>query len=347
MAQAFIGVSVGIFSKKFPVLGKTQVWESPQWLLFSLPKLSASGGSGKVNESINLTATTMDGKNNPFKDGSIKWFVSPNKATVSGGKAGAFTSSNEGSYTVFFSGHGYLGDPLARQFAVTDVVVTKKDDQTKSGHGISSRCHSIKNNSRGIASRCNSAPLGWSGSYNDKKQKQGVWTYVYDNGKFDQDTYANDIRNGYSGHWKADCKPIDWHGVFDGGNRQGVWTYVYDSGAFDQDTFVDDIRNGYSGHWTAECKPESWHGDYVNGDKDGIWTYIYNSSGNYDTDTYVKGTRNGRSAQWKSDGSPTGWHGNYVNGSREGIWTYYCNNGKSYTSSYVNGSHQGDVGSCY
>jgi len=31
-AQAFIGVSVGIFSKKFPVLGKTQVWESPQWL---------------------------------------------------------------------------------------------------------------------------------------------------------------------------------------------------------------------------------------------------------------------------------------------------------------------------
>jgi len=124
-AQAFVGVSVGIFSKKFPVLGKTQVWESPQWTLFSLPKLSASGGSGKVNEPITLTATTEDGVNDPFKDGSIQWFVSPNKGSVSGGKTGTFTSGEEGSYTVFFSGHGYLGDPLARQFAVADVVVGK------------------------------------------------------------------------------------------------------------------------------------------------------------------------------------------------------------------------------
>jgi hypothetical protein len=128
-AEAFVGVSVGIFSKKEPVLDKTKIYGSPQWLLFSLPKLSASGGSGKVNESINLTATTTDGKNNPFKDGSIKWFVSPNKATVSGGKAGTFTSSNEGSYTVFFSGHGYLGDPLARQFASAEVSVDKENKE--------------------------------------------------------------------------------------------------------------------------------------------------------------------------------------------------------------------------
>jgi len=133
-AQAFVGVSVGIFSKKFPILDKTQVWESPQWLLFSLPKLSASGGSGKVDESINLTATTTDGKNNPFKDGSIKWFVSPNKATVSGGKAGTFTSDEEGSYRVFFSGHSYLGDLLARQFASAEVSVGKKaEDKPYSG----------------------------------------------------------------------------------------------------------------------------------------------------------------------------------------------------------------------
>jgi len=127
-AQAFVGVSVGIFSKKFPVLGKTQVWESPQWPLFSLPKLSASGGSGKVNEPITLTATTEDGVNDPFKEGSVKWFVSPNKGTVSGGKTGTFTSGEEGSYTVFFSGHGYLGDPLARQFAVAEVSVGENCD---------------------------------------------------------------------------------------------------------------------------------------------------------------------------------------------------------------------------
>jgi antitoxin component YwqK of YwqJK toxin-antitoxin module len=397
--QAFAKVSMGIFSKKSTVLAKTKFWESPKWLLFSLPKLSVSGGSGKVNESINLTATTTDGKNNPFQDGSIKWFVSPNKATVSGGKAGTLTSSNEGSYTVFFSGHGeHLGDPLARQFVPVEVNVSKKTDQPQStgGHGVASRCHNIKNHSHGIANQCSGSK---GGSLDDKYRKQGIWNYISSDGSFHQETYLDGILNGYSGWWKADCTP-DYYGNYVNGEKDGVWTMIYRNGefwkrtyslgilngysgwwkadgspkgshgnyingredgvwitidpiwtsygdgSFREDTYVNGILNGYSGYWTTDCKPIGWHGNYLGDKKEGVWLDI-NSDDSYDKHIFVNDVLNGLSGGWKADGTPIGWHGSYVNGSKEGVWTYYCDNGKSYTSSYANGNHQGDVGSCY
>jgi len=122
--EAFIGFSAGMFSKKFPLLAKTKIWNSPNWLLFSLPQLSVAGGSGKVSEPIVLTAKTEDGKNNPFNEGSIQWNVyPPGKATVSGGKTGTFTATEEGTYTVFFSGASQIPAPLGRQFAMGRINV--------------------------------------------------------------------------------------------------------------------------------------------------------------------------------------------------------------------------------
>jgi len=316
--------------------------------LFSLPKLSASGGSGKVNESINLTATTTDGKNNPFKDGSIKWFVSPNKATVSGGKAGTFTSGEEGSYTVFFSGHSYLGDPLARQFVSAEVSVSKRTEQPQSAgeHGISGRCHSIKNNSHGIANQC-STHQGWSGSYDDKERKQGVWSYVYDDGDFWQETYSDGILNGYSGWWKADCSPKYSHGNYVNGRKNGVWTYFSsytNDNDFWQETYSDGILNGYSGWWKADGSPTYDHGNYVNGKSDGIWTRIYSSDGSFSQSTYTSGVLNGYYGNWTVDCKPIGSHGNYVSGKREGVWTYVNSDGSYYQRTYVNDVLNGHFG---
>ncbi len=127
--EAFVGFSAGMFSKKFPLLAKTKVWESPNWLLFSLPQLSVEGGSGKVGEPIVLAAKTTNGENNPFNEGSIQWNVyPPGKATVSGGKTGSFTATEEGTYTVFFSGASRIPAPLGRQFAQAEVSVGKKDE---------------------------------------------------------------------------------------------------------------------------------------------------------------------------------------------------------------------------
>jgi antitoxin component YwqK of YwqJK toxin-antitoxin module len=343
-AETFMGVSFGIFSKKIPLLKKTQLGETRSWLLFSLPKLSVSGGSGKVGEPITLTATTEDGVKNPFNEGSIRWNVYPNKGSISGGKTGTFVPSEEGSYTVFFSGHSRVGDPDGRQFASADVVVGKKNDNPKGKHGISDRCHGIGNKSHGVASQCNSDSLGWNGSYDDKKGRVGVWTYVYNDGSFDKQTFdANGILNGYEGHWKANCSPIGWHGNFINGKRDGVWIQVFDSG-FDQNTYANDILNGYSGSWKADGSPISWHGNYDNGKLQGIWTQVHDNGG-FDQNTYANSILNGYSGYWKADCSPIGWHGNFVNGNKDGIWTYiYDDSGNYDTNTYVNGILNGHSG---
>ncbi len=347
--EAFVGVSVGIFSKKQPVLDKTKIWGSPQWKLFSLPELSATGGSGQVNESINLTATTKNGKNNPFKEGSIKWLVSPNKATVSGGKAGTLTSSNEGSYTVFFSGHGeHLGDPLARQFVPVEVNVSKKTEQPQStgGHGVASRCHNIKNHSHGIANQCSGSE---GGSLDDKYRKQGIWNYISSDGSFHQETYLDGILNGYSGWWKADCTP-EYYGNYINDEKYGIWTMIYRNGEFWKETYSLGILNGYSGWWKADGSPKGSHGNYINGREDGVWITIdpiwtSYGDGSFREDTYVNGILNGYSGYWTVDCKPIGWHGNYINGEKEGIWLN-INSDDSYDKyTYTNGVRNGLFGS--
>jgi len=122
-AEAYVSASVDIV-KTFELLEKTKIWTSPKWVLFSLPELKLESASGKVNEPITLDATTTkDGENNPFDEGSIDWKVSPESGSVSGNKTGTFTASEEGTYTVFFSGHSRLPSPLGRQFIFTEVNV--------------------------------------------------------------------------------------------------------------------------------------------------------------------------------------------------------------------------------
>jgi len=56
----------------------------------------------------------------------------PGKATVSGGKTGTFTATEEGTYTVFFSGASQIPAPLGRQFAQTEVSVGKGEEKCAS-----------------------------------------------------------------------------------------------------------------------------------------------------------------------------------------------------------------------
>ncbi len=131
--ETFMGISMTVFRKTFPLLKKTQLGKTRSWVLFSLPQLSVAGGSGKKDEPIKLVATTTDGINNPFNESSVQWDVyPPGKATVSGGKTGSFTASEEGTYTVFFSGASRIPAPLGRQFAVGEVSVGKKEEDKPS-----------------------------------------------------------------------------------------------------------------------------------------------------------------------------------------------------------------------
>ena len=129
-AEAYASASLDLIFKEFQLLKKTKIWTSSKWVLFSLPKLSLKGASGKVGESITLTATTKNGENNRFDEGSIDWDVTPDKATVSGGKTGTFQSDEEGTYTVFFSGCGRnLPCKLGRQFTSAEVKVEPEEEE--------------------------------------------------------------------------------------------------------------------------------------------------------------------------------------------------------------------------
>jgi von Willebrand factor type D domain len=138
-AEAFVGLSADFISKKWSDKWggflKAKVWESPKWMLFSLPKLDFKGASGEVNEPITLSATTEDGENNPFDDSSIHWDVDPKEGSASGGKPGTFTASEEGTYDVFFSGHSRLPDPFGRQFALATVTVGPEKEKPKKPDG--------------------------------------------------------------------------------------------------------------------------------------------------------------------------------------------------------------------
>ncbi len=126
-AEAYVSASLDIFIKKIILLDKTKVYTSPQWYLFSLPKLSLASSQSTVsaNEAVTLTATVTDGANNPFNDSTIKWQVYPSdKGTLTPkGRTATFVPSAEGTYTIFFSGYGALGE-VGRQFASLSISVS-------------------------------------------------------------------------------------------------------------------------------------------------------------------------------------------------------------------------------
>jgi len=216
-----IGVSFGAFGN-FPTL-KTTIG-TKEWNLLSLPKLSVSGGSGKVNESIQVTGSTTDGTNNKFKESSIRWHVDPS-ASISGDKTGTLRASEEDTYTVFFSGTGETTSAI-RQFAWADVNVGEEEEEQQSSafHGVGDACHGIGNNQHGIGNQCASGPDG--GSRDEDNKKHGVWTYIFSSGGFEKNTYVHGVRNGSHGSWTAECKPIKSHGNYANSKKDGIWKYI-------------------------------------------------------------------------------------------------------------------------
>ena len=137
-AEAFAGISLGIFSKKIAVIEKTKIWESPKWQLFSLPKLEflSDGLMGDIDEETILDAKGEDGVNNPFNTESIKWWVYPKTGSAtkksiqsspisdslfSHHAEASFIPDEEDTYIVFFSGHSRLKDPIGRQFVSGEI----------------------------------------------------------------------------------------------------------------------------------------------------------------------------------------------------------------------------------
>jgi hypothetical protein len=232
-AEAFVGVSFGIFSKKFPLLGKTQVYQSPRWVLFSLPKLEVSGGSGKVGEPISLTATTTDGAKNPFDNGSIRWDVYPNKGSLTqGSSTTTFTPSEIGTYTIFFSGHSRLGDPFGRQFVYAEVnadgaFCEYTGDPYQSGY-LWEECY-------------------WEKTHETLKSEQIYRTesgFIYQGFLYD--------RNGqltFKAEWNDDGEPYKAH-IQSGGVVTQAWSWFQPNGIIDR-------YNDYTSNRVVACYPLS------------------------------------------------------------------------------------------
>jgi len=131
-AQCFVGANLKIISKEFPLLSKTQVCDWPVYHIFSLPTLEL-GSSGTGDGAYSLTATVKDGANDPFSDGSIKWFLYPETAgkLLPKGRLATFTPSTTPTTdkaTIFFSGYGKLGE-FGRQFVHTEIPLSPKTDE--------------------------------------------------------------------------------------------------------------------------------------------------------------------------------------------------------------------------
>ncbi len=135
-----VGLSLGAFGK-FAELDDAELF-SKEWKLVSLPELSVNGGSGKVDDSIQISGRATAGVNNIFSEDTILWYVYPKDASVSTEKnetfypdkesaytisKAKFSSGKEGTYTVFFSGTGETTTAIP-QFAWADVNVGKDEE---------------------------------------------------------------------------------------------------------------------------------------------------------------------------------------------------------------------------
>jgi len=128
-----IALTLGAFGK-FIDVADIKVY-GQTWKLLSLPTLSVGGASGKVNEPIDITATTEDGVHNSFAEDSIQWYVDPT-ASIHGDKTGTLTASKEDTYTAFFSGTGETTSAI-RQFVWADVSVSEDEEPSPTPEPIS------------------------------------------------------------------------------------------------------------------------------------------------------------------------------------------------------------------
>jgi hypothetical protein len=132
-----VGANLQIISKEFPLLNKTQVCDLSLYNFFSLPTIELSSKS-EGNGVYSLTATVEDGHNDPFKDGSIKWFLYPKNSgqLQTNGRQATFTSGSgmkTDNVTVFFSGYGGNIGETGRQFVQTKISLASSCSFPKLG----------------------------------------------------------------------------------------------------------------------------------------------------------------------------------------------------------------------
>ncbi len=216
-AESFIGVSFGMFSKKIPILEKTEIWKSPTWQLFSLPHIDVDIKDGPKG-SIDLIADVEDGANNPFDDSSAKWIVYPeNKGRlVDNGRTASFYPTEVADCMFFFSGHGILGE-IGRRF-ITD------SDDGNTGEG---NCERDTECYAGLREVCDFLPQKNARSeacYNSATGK--IESYDY----FDYDV---EIVTNYTWSFGFDQPDMEAVNIFDGftwTTSQGTYCAPSDNG---------------------------------------------------------------------------------------------------------------------
>ncbi|NJL60415.1 MAG: hypothetical protein HC887_13055 [Desulfobacteraceae bacterium] len=142
-----------------------------------------------------------------------------------------------------------------------------------------------------------------------------MWTFVDTIGNFQIDTYVNGVKEGYSGAWGKDCKPIGRHGNYVGGKKDGIWTDFIDAGVsgsfYSITTYINGIKQEY-GLYDMSCTCRQFI-KYVNGLNSEETVPFKDRSFYYFT--YEKGVLKSKGA-WDVNCKPRGWHGNYIKGPR-------------------------------
>jgi PKD repeat protein len=347
-AQGFIGLSLKVFWKKFPLLKKTPLFETQEWELFNLPKLEfakENGNSTKVGEPLKLAVTVKDGANNPFNDGSIQWWVVPDTGAITptSNRTATFVPSEEGTYTVFFSGASRIPAPLGRQFVLTEVGVGECGKNKPVASFTATPASGTAPLTVTLDASSSSDPDGfvvkylWSSSDGQTAEGKSASMIFNAAGAYTVNLTVED-ETGCKGTVLQEVTVVaggepklTGHGIPD--NTQifplGIKDRCYNGDQGNYITLDDEygIRKVKEGEWIV-------------GQDDGSFTVE-----NYDS----YGTKYGDAGQWGADCKPVGSHGKYVSWVRDGLWIEinYWGSGKGgnfQTITYVMGSKQGPFG---
>lgn len=138
--ESNIGVTLGTLGHTWDILPSTCILGTGDCLygfspvkLFSIPSFSLSQTGTLANDDIELSMTATDGVHNEFDPATIEWEVFPDDATIESNScvrstntttcSATLTPGENGTYDVFASGYGILGE-IARQYVDLEVEVT-------------------------------------------------------------------------------------------------------------------------------------------------------------------------------------------------------------------------------
>ena len=344
-AESYVGVTLSALKQTFTVLGKTKLWESDPWLLFTLPTLTApeAGSIATVNKGTSVTVSVEDGTNNPFNDSTVRWYVYPNTGGYISvtGRTATFTPTEKGSYTIFFSGENRLG-AVGRQFVKTVVIATPYAGPPM--HGVPYRYHGVGDNCLNIK-RCPTVFI--NPCLDDCKISTCIMGSIADTAS-------------YQGAWDSNCDLVSYTEF---SSKDGTRCTRFQQGKYiGCDNGVCSLWNfapiypdeppllyGYSGRWYQDsCKPyrggETFFGNYKGGTGklDGT-VIVFNPDGltttrgvEYAMQTWTNGRLNGPTGVWNIETGQPYHYGTYVNGwlgysggfaetrdrVMDGIWTH-------------------------